>query len=134
RGEGGDGERRGDVEGMRIKPGDPPTYEAKDVRGLLDRVAATLARLPSRPARRALLEHAQKKQVQLGDTMERLAELGSQNLTDDAETLDELFALIKANLPFKLLGMTLRQNDQNLVHLIEALSGTPTPAVRKMLG
>src|SRR5262245_50761011 len=120
-----------DLEGMLIKPGDAPPYEAKDVRGLLDRVAATLARLPSRPARRALLEHAQKKQVQLGDTMERLAELGSQDLSEDAETLDQLFALIKANPPFKLLGMTLRQNDQNLVHLIEALSGTPSPAVRK---
>jgi Domain of unknown function (DUF4388) len=120
-----------DLEGTLIKPGDAPLYEAKDLRGLLDRVAATLARLPSRPARRALVEHAQKKQVQLGDTMERLAELGSQNLSEDAETLDQLLALIKANLPFKLLGMTLRQNDQNLVHLIEALSGTPSPAVRK---
>jgi hypothetical protein len=120
-----------DLEGALIKPGDAPPYEAKDLRGLLDRVAATLARLPSRPARRALLDHAQKKQVQLGDTMERLAELGSQDLSEDAETLDQLHAMVKANLPFKLLGMTLRQNDQNLVHLIEALSGTPSPAVRK---
>jgi uncharacterized protein DUF4388 len=122
-----------DLEGVLIKPGDAPPYEAKDLRGLLDRVAATLARLPSRPARRALLDHAGKKQVQLGDTTERLAELGSQNLSDDSETLDQLFALVKANLPFKLLGIPLRQNDQNLVHLIEALSGTPSPAVRKTL-
>jgi hypothetical protein len=38
---------------------------------------------------------------------------------------------VKANLPFKVLGLTLRQNDQSLVHLVDALSGTPTPAVRK---
>src|SRR4029077_14714330 len=111
-----------DLEGTLIKPGDSPPYEAKDLRGLLDRVAATLARLPSRPARRALIEHASRKQVQLGDTMERLAELGSQNLGDGPEKLEQLLALVKANLPFKLLGMTLRQNDQNVVHLIAALS------------
>jgi Domain of unknown function (DUF4388) len=40
---------------------------------------------------------------------------------------------VKANLPFKLLGMTLRQNDQNLVHAVEALAGTPLPPVRKAL-
>ena len=65
--------------------------------------------------------------------MSRLAELGSQSLSDDPETVDQLLELVKANLPFKVLGLTLRQNDQSLVHLVDALSGTPTPAVRKAL-
>ena len=63
----------------------------------------------------------------------RLAELGGQDMSEDSETVDQLLALLKANLPFKLLGMTLRQNDQNLVRIVEALSGTPTPAVRRAL-
>jgi hypothetical protein len=119
-----------DIEAMLVKPEKAP-YDAKELRALLDRVAATLARLPSRPARRALIEHAGKKQVPLGDTMSRLAELGTQNLAEDAGTVEQLLELIKTNLPFKVLGLTLRQNDESLVHLVEALSGTNTPAVRK---
>ena len=119
-----------DIEAMLIKPENAP-YDAKELRALLDRVTATLARLPSRPARRTLIEHASRKQIPLGDTMSRIAELGSQNLSDDAATVDELLGLVKANLPFKVLGLTLRQNDQNLIHLVDALAGTPAPAVRK---
>jgi len=119
-----------DIEAMLLKPEGAP-YDAKELRALLDRAAATLARLPSRPARRMLIEHAAKKQVPLGDTMSRLAELGTQNLSDDNATVDQILELVKTSLPFKVLGLTLRQNDQSLVHLVDALSGTPTPAVRK---
>jgi hypothetical protein len=128
------GQIMADVEGMLVKPGEAPPYEANELRTLLDRVAATLARLPSRPARRTLIEHAGRKHTQLGDTMARVAELGSQDLSDDSPTIELVLEMVKANLPFKLLGVTLRQNDQNLVHLIEALSGTPAPAVRRAFG
>ena len=108
-------------------------YEPKDLRALLDRVAATLGKLPAPRARRALIEHAGKKQPQLGDTIARISELAGQDMSEDTETVDQLLALLKANLPFKLLGMTLRQNDQSLVRIIEALSGTPSPAVRRAM-
>jgi hypothetical protein len=121
-----------DIEGMLAKPEVAP-YEAKDLRILLDRVAATMARMPSQQVRRALLEHAGRRQTYLGDTMSRLADLGTQNLSDDPGTVEMLLAIVKANLPFRLLGMTLRQNDQNLVHAVEALGGTPLPPVRKAL-
>jgi hypothetical protein len=121
-----------DIEGMLAKPEESP-YEAKDLRILLDRVAATMARMPSQQVRRALLEHAGRRQTYLGDTMSRLADLGTQNLSDDPGTVEMLLAIVKANLPFRLLGMTLRQNDQNLVHAVEALGGTPLPPVRKAL-
>jgi hypothetical protein len=121
-----------EVEGMLEEPEGAP-YEAKDLRALLDRVASTLGKTPSPRARRALIDHAGKKQPQLGDTVARLGELGGQDMSEDPETVEQLLALLKANLPFKLLGMTLRQNDQNLVHIVEALSGTPTPAVRRAL-
>ncbi len=122
----------GDIEAMLAKPEEAP-YEAKDLRILLDRVAATMARMPSQEVRRALLEHAGRRQTYLGDTMSRLADLGTQNLSDDPGTVEMLLAIVKANLPFRLLGMTLRQNDQNLVHAVEALGGTPLPPVRKAL-
>ena len=121
-----------EIEGMLAEPEGAP-YEAKDLRALLDRVAATLGKLPAPRARRALIEHAGKKQPQLGDTMARISELSGQDMSEDTETVDQLLALLKANLPFKLLGMTLRQNDQSLVRVVEALSGTPTPAVRRAL-
>jgi hypothetical protein len=122
----------GDIEEMLSKPEEAP-YEAKDMRILLDRVAATMARMPSQKVRRALLDHASRRQTYLGDTMSRLADLGTQNLSDDVGTVEMLLAIVKANLPFRLLGMTLRQNDQNLVHAVEALGGTPLPPVRKAL-
>jgi hypothetical protein len=121
-----------ELEGMLSEPEGAP-YDAKDLRALLDRVAATLGKLPAPRARRALIEHAGKKQPQLGDTVARLVELGGQDMSEDSETVDQMLALLKANLPFKLLGMTLRQNDQSLVRIVEALSGTPTPAVRRAL-
>ncbi len=121
-----------ELEAMLAKPEEAP-HEAKDLRALLDRVAATLGKLPAPRARRALIEHAGKKQAQLGDTIARIAELGAQDMSEDTETVDQLLALLKANLPFKLLGVTLRQNDQSLVRIVEALSSTPAPAVRRAL-
>jgi len=121
-----------EIEGM-LQEAEGAPYEAKDLRALLDRVAATLGKLPAPRARRALIDHASKKQPQLGDTVARLSELGGQDMSDDPETVEQLLALLKANLPFKLLGMTLRQNDPNLVSIVEALAGTPTPAVRRAL-
>jgi len=121
-----------ELEAMLAKP-EEALYEAKDLRALLDRVAATLGKLPAPRARRALIEHAGKKVPQLGDTIARISELGAQDMSEDTETVDQLLALLKANLPFKLLGMTLRQNDQSLVRIIEALASTPTPAVRRAL-
>jgi hypothetical protein len=121
-----------ELEGMLGSPEGAP-YEPKDLRALLDRVAATLGKLPAPRARRALIDHAGKKHPQLGDTMARIAELASQDMSEDTETVEQLLALLKANLPFKLLGMTLRQNDQSLVRVIESLSGTPAPSVRRAL-
>ncbi len=126
------GELLAQLEGLLARPAGAP-YEPKDLRALLDRVAATLARLPSPRARRVLIDHAVKKQVSLGDAMARLEELGSQDLSDDADTAEQLLALLKANIPFKLLGLTLKATDQSLVHVVEALAGTPLPAVRRAL-
>jgi hypothetical protein len=118
-----------DIEQALMSPDDSP-YDTKELTALLDRIAAALARLGTSSARRALLEHAEKKDPKLGDTAARLAELGGQDLTDDEEVVSRLLATVKSNLPFKLFGLALHQNDQILRQTMGALAGTPAPAVK----
>ncbi|HEY7113842.1 MAG TPA: hypothetical protein VIA45_12995, partial [Thermoanaerobaculia bacterium] len=122
----------GELERALGKDSDSP-HDAKELVGLLDRVAAALARLPVPGARRALLDHAERRDPKLGDSAARLAELAGQDLTEDSEALGRLLASLKSNLPFKLFGLALHQNDQVLLHTIGALSGTPAPAVKATL-
>jgi hypothetical protein len=117
-----------DIEGALARPDAP--YDAKEMTGLLDRIAGALARHGTNGARRALLAHAEKKDPRLGDSVGRLAELASQDLSEDGELVTRLLAELKSNLPFKLFGLALHQNDQIALHRISALSGTPSPAVR----
>ena len=119
-----------DIEAILLKPGDNP-YDAKELRLILDRVVAGLARFGTPGARKAVVEHALKRKTELGDTMSRLTELAGQDLSEDPQTVEKLIASLKSNLPFKLLGLVLHQNDQNLAYTIEALSSTPLPAVRQ---
>jgi Domain of unknown function (DUF4388) len=118
-----------DLEKALAKPSGAP-QDPKELVLLLDRVAGALARLGTPGASRALLDHALKKDPKLGDTAARLAELSSQDLSEDGELVERLLETVKANLPFKLFGLALHQNDQILLHTIGALSGTPAPAVR----
>ena len=122
----------GELERALGKDSDSP-HDTKELVGLLDRVAAALARLPSSSARRALLDHAEKRDAKLGDSAARLAELASQDLSEDSESVGRLLASLKSNLPFKLFGLALHQNDQVLLRTIEALGGTPAPAVKTAL-
>jgi len=119
-----------DLETMLSKTGEAP-YDPREMRLLLDRVVAALARFGTPGARRAVVEHALSGKKELGDTMSRLAELAGQDLSGDEETIQKLLATIKANTPFKLFGLVLHQNDRNLYYCIEALSTTPHPDVQK---
>lgn len=119
-----------DLESVLANKGQESPYDPREIRLLLDRVVAALARFGTPGARRAVVEHGLKKKLELGDTMARLAELAGQDLSGDEESLEKLLAALKANAPFKLFGLVLHQNDQSLFHVIEALSTTPAPAVR----
>ncbi len=121
-----------DLEKMLIKPGQS-TYDPREIRLLLDRVVAALARYGTAKARRAVVDHGLKKKAELGDTIARLSELAGQDLSEDAETVDRLLEALKANAPHKLFGIVLHQNDNHARHLIEALSSTPAPQVRAAL-
>jgi hypothetical protein len=121
-----------DLEGELAKPSGAAA-DPKELLGLLDRVAAALARIGTPGARRALLDHALKRDPKLGDTAARLSEFSSQDFSEDGELVARLLEVVKANLPFKLFGLALHQNDQVLHQAIGALSGTPAPEVRAAL-
>ena len=119
-----------DLENVLAKPADSP-YDSREIRLLVDRVVAALARFGTSNSHRAVVEHALKKKPELGDTMARVAELAGQDLSSNPEVVQRLLTAMKANTPFKLFGLVLHQNDQNLYSCIEALSTTPLPEVRE---
>ncbi len=122
----------GELEKLLLKPGESG-YDPREIRLILDRVVAALARFGSAKARHAVVEHGLKKKGELGDTIARLSELAGQDLSADTEVVERLLAALKANAPRRILGIALHSNDQNAKHLIEALSTTPAPAVRQAL-
>jgi hypothetical protein len=80
-----------------------------------------------------VVEHALKREAPLGDTMARLTVLGTQNFAGDPETVTKLVETLRAELPTKVLGFTVKGNPQHVFYLIEAIGGTPAPAVRHLL-
>lgn len=121
------------LETMLAKKGDAPFDEA-ELQPLLDRAVSALARFGSATARRVVVEHGLKRKSGLGDAGARLAELASQDLTDDPELINVLLKSARAEMPFKVFGLTLKKREDRLTPIVEALSGTPTEAVRRVLG
>jgi hypothetical protein len=119
-----------DLEKMLLKPGDS-SYDPREIRLLLDRVVAALARFGTARARRAVVDHGLKKKGELGDTVARLSELAGQDLSGDAEVVERLLAALKASSPHKVLGIVVHPNDLHAKHIIEALSTTPSAPVRQ---
>jgi Domain of unknown function (DUF4388) len=110
-----------------------PPSDAQELLTLLDRIATSLALIGTPRARNALVDHALKKKPKLGDTIGRLKELSSYDLSQDAATVDRLLSALKANLPTKLFGLIIQQKDENLKSIIGSLSATPLPRVRRAL-
>jgi len=106
---------------------------AEDLRGYLDRAAAALARQGTPTALRALFKHAFKRKPVYGQTLARLEELGSRDLSIDAELVDSLLKALRREVPIKLLGFVMAKNRETLLHLVRALANTPTPGVRETL-
>ena len=119
-----------DLEKMLLKPGDS-SYDPREIRLLLDRVVAALARFGTARARRAVVDHGLKKKAELGDTVARLSELAGQDLSGDAEVVERLLAALKASSPHKVLGIVVHPNDLHAKHIIDALSTTPSAPVRQ---
>lgn len=100
---------------------------------LLNRVVAALSRVGTHAARQIAIDHALKQKPEFGDTIARLSEFAGQDLSEDRETAQLLLETLKANLPTKVFGIVLKGKDHNLQAIIEALSGTPLPEVKKTL-
>ncbi|MEO8216826.1 MAG: DUF4388 domain-containing protein [Acidobacteriota bacterium] len=122
----------GMYERMLLRPGDS-VYDAEDLRVLLDRTVAAMARFGTTSSVRATVAHGLKRQPLLGDTMARLTDLGSQDLSSDPATVDLLLKNLRSELPMKVLGFVIQRKSDNVFYLLEALSGTQTPEVREAL-
>ena len=64
-----------DLESILTGKADQSPYDPREIRLLLDRVVAALARFGTPGARRAVVDHGLKKRTELGDSMARLSEL-----------------------------------------------------------
>ncbi|HSE39900.1 MAG TPA: DUF4388 domain-containing protein [Acidobacteriota bacterium] len=120
------------VEDLLMNPAESP-YEIEELHLIIDRIVGSLARLATPGSWKTVLDHAFKKKPKLGDTMSRLTELSKQDLSKDVEIVERLLASLRANMPVKLLGLVIQQKDQDLQYIIEALSSTPLPRVRRAL-
>jgi hypothetical protein len=111
-------------------------HHEDELRALLDSVVGMLARSPSKEAKRCVIQHGLKRQPQLGNTLSRLAKLSAQDLSDDRAAVDRLVRGLRDELPTKVLGLTVitGRKARSVERIIQALSGTDTPAVREALG
>ncbi len=109
-----------------------PPEDPQETRTILDQILSALARFGTPTACRAVLDHALGGNPQLGDTMARLADLGEQDLSGDREAVDRLLESLRSQMPRKIFGFAFKKRHENLLHLIEALSGTPASAVRQV--
>jgi len=110
----------------------PPTavYSLPDIEMLLDRTCTALARYGTPRSWRALVDHGLKAEPRLGSPMARLVEAGRQDLSGSKDLVERVIAALKAELPKSVLGFTVKKNDDRIIWLIQALSGTPLLEVR----
>ena len=107
-------------------------HETTELWRMLGLVTSGLVRQGTPSARRTVVEHGLKQKPQLGDTLARLAELGSLDLSPDRALVERLVGALRAILPVKVLGLSLRGGDEGPQHLVRALSGTRVPNVRAL--
>lgn len=96
----------------------------------LDRVCAALARSPRAKAWLAVVDHGFRTDPRLGDAVARLDELGSQDLSWAPEVEERLQEALEADLPKNVLARMMVTPGGRLAHLVTALSGTRSPAIR----
>ena len=99
----------------------------------LDRLAMSLARQRSTSAWRALLDHALSRRPEWGSTTDRLAELGTQDLSASPEFLRDLMDEIEECLPRGVIGRFVARKAPELPALVGALASTRTPEARALL-
>ena len=119
-------------ENMLLQP-ETATYSSSEVETLLDRTCAALARYATPRAWRALVDHGLKTEVKLGSPTARLVEAGRQDLSASPDLVERLIAALRAELQPKSLMGLFKRNDDRIIWLVQALSGTATPEVQAAL-
>lgn len=100
---------------------------------LLDRACAALARQGTPAALRAIVEHGLAGSGAPGSAVGRLAHLAGHDLSPHEDLVDRLVKALRAALPVRILGLVVAAGpDGDARHLVQALSGTPHPAVRRL--
>lgn len=100
---------------------------------LLTRTVSTLARMGLGEATVAALDHGLKNEPELGDTRARLVALGAQDLSKHPGLVSKVLEDLRAALPKKFIGRFVKTNEDAVLHLITAISGTPTAEVKSTL-
>jgi hypothetical protein len=125
-------ERLGQLEA--IMTGKLETILARgQVEALLERTINALGRLGTAGALQAIAAHGFNRQPPLGNTMDRLTVLGSQDLGGNDEVVDRLVGALRKELPSRVLGFVVNKKTAHLIPLIQALAGTPSPNVRSLM-
>jgi len=117
------------IEKLLEQPGGAP-HDAPELLRMLALVVSGLARQGTTSARRTVVEHGLKQRPALGDTLERLGELGGYDLAADPETVDKLLGVLRAQLPMRVLGLSIRRHELGPQHLVRALTSTRCEPVR----
>jgi Domain of unknown function (DUF4388) len=104
-----------------------------DLVSMLDRVVSALVRLGTAGARRAVVSHGLRREPRLGDTLARMAELGTLDLSSDRGLVDRLLKALQDEMPKKVLGVVVKQNSKAGAPIIRSLAGTHLPVVREAL-
>ena len=111
--------------------GDETPEENRELwRSHLDRICAVLARYPTAKAWLAVLAHGLGADPRLGDAVARLDELAGQDLSWAPEVEERLQEVLEADLPRSVLARMVTPKAGRLFHLVTALSGTRSPAIR----
>ena len=110
-------------------------HEGDQLRFLLGSSIKALVRMSTGDARRAVVAHGLKRQLELGDTVGRMAWLAGQDLSGERDLVDRLVREIRAELPKKVFGLTLKtgRKEHAVVAMIRTLAATNTQAVRHLL-
>jgi hypothetical protein len=110
-------------------------HEPDQLRSLLDSTVKALVRMSLPEARRAVVAHGLKRKSELGYTLERLTWLADQDMSKEPDLVSRLIREIRAELPKKVFGLTLKTGRRDYVveSLLKTLSSTNTASVRELL-
>jgi hypothetical protein len=110
-----------------------PVYGPEEMLEILDRTCAALAQLATPKAMRSVVDHAYRKEPELGQTLGRLQHLAGCDLAHHREQVERICDTLRKMLPTKILGIVLGRRMREVSYLVRALSGTSDPGVHQLL-